>query len=89
MAELKLQERLGALMETREVRRAIREAYSRAANKLLQMPAQVAPVVCSLTDPQQVEAMLLERVHQVLNELASELDQLAAAATAERSDRPQ
>jgi hypothetical protein len=89
MSELKLQERLGTLIETREVRRAIREAYSRAANKLLQMPAQLAPVICSLQDPQQVEALMLERVHQVLNELASELDQLAAAATAERSDRPQ
>lgn len=89
LSELKLQERLGVLIEAREVRRAIREAYSRAANKLLLMPAQAAPVICSLTDPQQVESLLLERVRQVINELASELDQLAAAATAERSDPPQ
>jgi hypothetical protein len=55
------------------------------ANKLLQHPAQLAPVIVSLQDQDKVEVLLLERVQTVLNELASELDQLAAAATAERA----
>jgi hypothetical protein len=85
LSELKLQERLGNLVELREVARATREIYARMANKLLQHPAQLAPVIVSLQDQDKVEVLLLERVQTVLNELASELDQLAAAATAERA----
>lgn len=89
LAELKLRERLRELVELREVARAVREILARAANKLQQMPAQVAAVIVGIQDPQKVEALLAERVNQVINELARELDHLAAAAAAEQGEGSQ
>lgn len=89
LAELKLRERLRELIELREVSRAVRDILSRAANKLQQLPAQVAPVIVGIQDPQKVETLLAERVGQVINELARELDNLAAAAATEQGEATQ
>ena len=73
LEELKLQERLGNLVDAEEVRRSRRETAQKIATALLQMPAQLAPVIAP-GDPQACERLMLERIKKVLHELAADLE---------------
>lgn len=77
LAEIKLREKRREVCDRAGVTRAIGEVVATFGNNLQQIPAQLAPTLVGIPDPQQVEALLAERIGRAINELAGQLERAA------------
>lgn len=76
-ARLDLEERLGNLAYADEVERRVVEAYRRTRDRLLGLPAQVAPSLAEAGDERAIRMLLTAELRKVLEALADELDHVA------------
>lgn len=78
IAELDRQHKEGRLVDTVTVREEWLAIVSIARSRLLSMPARIAPDLASESDSRRVEDHLRAAIHDVLDEMSSDVHQLGA-----------
>ena len=69
MAELELQQRAGELIAVSDVKAVWTEEVQRVKNKLLHLPARIAPTIIGVDELRAVERTLREAIIEALSEL--------------------
>jgi len=72
LAKLDLDERLGILVRTDEVKLAAFSAARTARDKLLGIPARIAPVLAAAEGADEIERLLLDEIEDVCKELSKD-----------------
>lgn len=76
-ARLDLEERLGRIVNADEIERRTVEAFRRTRDRLLGMPAQMAPALAAAGDERAIRMLLTAEIRKVLEGLADELNHLS------------
>ncbi len=71
LAELELAKRRGRMIDVDDVEKMMTDDYARVRARLLSMPSKLAPLVVTITDPAEADAVLTIEVSEALGELAS------------------
>lgn len=74
-AELLYQKTMGTLVEISSVQKGAAEIGKQLRALLENLPDQLAPELAAVTEVERVNAILVERCEQILNELASKVQQ--------------
>jgi hypothetical protein len=74
LSELKLREKRGDVCDRSGVRKAIGEIVGTFCGALQLLPAQLAPTVVGIPDPQKVEALLRGAIERLMHEFSGQMD---------------
>lgn len=74
LRQLEYDEKSGAVARIADIEVAVAAEYAVVRNRILSLPAEVAPRVAMMREPEEVEAFLAKEISQVLEGLTRDLE---------------
>jgi hypothetical protein len=87
LRQLEYDQKSGAVVAADDVAQAVAGEYAIVRNRLLSIPAEVAPRVAILKSPDEVQSFLAKEIAKVLEGLTLDCDGVAAASAGSVSQR--